>query len=161
MTTLRAIEVTINGASQRIEVDPRMLLGDALRLYGGSKGTHLGCEHGVCGACTVLVNGVPVRSCLMFAVQIDQCIVETVEGLAQDGDGGLTPLQDALRKHHGLQCGFCTPGILMSLTFLLRSAAHPSEADIRRYLQGHICRCTGYQQIVDAALEVSSWGGDD
>ncbi len=147
----------LNGSGVRLEVAPRMLLTDALR-QAGAHGTRAGCEHGVCGACTVLLDGEPVRSCLMLAVQADGCRVETVESLAA-ADGSLDPLQDAFHRHHGLQCGFCTGGILMSLTALLREDPAPSEALVRDTLQGHLCRCTGYQQMIDAVLELAGGAG--
>lgn len=149
------ITLKVNGKSHTLEVEPRWLLADVLRNNLRYTGTHIGCEHGVCGACTVLMDGAPVRSCLLFAVQANDREIRTVEGL--EGPGGeLNPLQHHMREHHGLQCGFCTPGILMSLTALFESVANPSEAQIRDSLQGHICRCTGYQQIVEAALEQSA-----
>jgi aerobic carbon-monoxide dehydrogenase small subunit len=148
------VSLEVNGTAKEIEVEPRTLLADAIRGSFGQHGTRIGCEHGVCGACTVLLDGEPVRSCLMFAVQADGHAVETVESLAE-GNDQLNPLQSAMQRHHGLQCGFCTSGILMSLTALLRQDPHASEAHIREYLQGHLCRCTGYQQIVEAALDVS------
>jgi aerobic-type carbon monoxide dehydrogenase small subunit (CoxS/CutS family) len=158
MSTLETARIEVNGTSQEVEIDSRTLLADVLRDQFAAKGTHLGCEHGVCGACTVLLDGEPVRSCLTLAVQADGHRVETVESLA-NADGSLNELQSAFRKHHGLQCGYCTPGILMSLTSLFRTAGSPSEDQIREYLQGHICRCTGYQQMVQAALEVSEHAG--
>lgn len=160
MTTDNELRVRfeLNGTSIELDAAPRLLLADALRA-AGSLGTHLGCEHGVCGACTVLVNGDPVRSCLMLAVQGDGCSIETVESLAR-ADDALSALQDAMHRHHGLQCGFCTPGILMSLEALLRETASPSEDMIRETLQGHLCRCTGYEQIVDAVLDVVGPGAN-
>lgn len=146
--------LAVNGKAHEFDAEPRLLLADALRGPCGLHGTHIGCEHGVCGACTVLVDGQPIRSCLTFAVQVQGRRIETVESLAPAPDQ-LNPLQAAFQKHHGLQCGFCTPGILMSLTGLFRLDEHPAEDQIREYLQGHLCRCTGYQQIVEAALEVS------
>jgi carbon-monoxide dehydrogenase small subunit len=125
-----------------------LLLSDFLRHDLGLTGTHVGCEHGVCGACTILLDGAPVRSCLMFAVQADGHEITTVEGLANNGE--LNPLQSAFRETHGLQCGFCTPGILMTMTAFLREHPHPDEAAIREALSGHLCRCTGYQNIVKA-----------
>lgn len=158
MSGLVKARVEVNGTSQEVEIEPRTLLADVLRDTC-SKGTHVGCEHGVCGACTVLLDGAPVRSCLTFAVQADGHRVETVESLAGP-DGSLNELQDAFRRHHGLQCGYCTAGILMSLTSLFRTSKKPSEDEIREYIQGHICRCTGYQQMVEAALEVSERTGN-
>jgi len=141
--------VTVNGARCERAVEPRMLLSDFLRHELGLTGTHVGCEHGVCGACTVLLDGEAVRSCLMFAVQADGHEVETVEGLAGPTDA-LHPLQAAFREAHGLQCGFCTPGILMTLIPFLRDTPHPDEHAIREALSGNLCRCTGYQNIVAA-----------
>ena len=144
------ITLTVNGRRCEAEVEDRMHLGDFLRRELRLTGTHLGCEHGACGACTVLVDGAAVRSCLMLAVQARGTDVTTVEGLAVDGK--LSPLQQAFREHHALQCGFCTPGVLMSLTAWLRDNPAPSERDVREALSGNICRCTGYQPIVAAAL---------
>jgi len=141
--------VTVNGIQYERDVEPRLLLSDFLRQDLGLTGTHVGCEHGVCGACTILLDGEPVRSCLMLAVQADGAQVTTVEGLAPSADG-LHPLQSAFREAHGLQCGFCTPGILMTMVAFLRDHATPDEAEIRDALGGHLCRCTGYQNIVDA-----------
>jgi aerobic carbon-monoxide dehydrogenase small subunit len=142
-------EFTVNGEPVSIDAEPRRTLADALRENLGLTGTHLGCEHGVCGACTVLVDGEPVRSCLIFAVQADGCSVTTVEGLA-GSDGALHPLQRAFCAHHGLQCGFCTPGMLMSALYLLNREPEPSRERIRDELSGNICRCTGYTGIIDA-----------
>jgi carbon-monoxide dehydrogenase small subunit len=153
-TTTRTIDLTVNGVPRQVTVEPRTLLADTLRTQLRLTGTHLGCEHGVCGACTVLVDGRPARSCLLFTVSLVGRSVETVESL-EEPDGGLNPLQQSFQDHHGLQCGFCTPGILMSLTALLRDEPHPDEGRVRDQVQGHICRCTGYQQLVDAALAVS------
>lgn len=147
----RTVSVTVNGTRQTREVEHRMTLGDFLRHELGLTGTHLGCEHGVCGACTVLVDGRSMRSCLTLAVQANGRSVTTIEGLAPDG--ALTRLQSAFRERHGLQCGFCTSGILMSLTECLRDIPKPDEAQIRDVLSGHLCRCTGYQNIVAAALD--------
>jgi len=149
------IAVVVNGTARRARVIPRMLLADLLREDLGLSGTHLGCEHGACGACTVLVDGEPTRACLLFAVQADGCRVDTVEGLAGDGPG-LHPLQDAFRTRHALQCGFCTPGILMTLFAYLREHPAPSETEIREALSGNLCRCTGYQNIVLAALDAAA-----
>ena len=142
-------QFTVNGEPVSIDPEPRRTLADALREDLGLTGTHLGCEHGVCGACTVLVDGEPVRACLMFAVQADGCSVLTVEGLAA-ADGTLHPLQQAFCAHHGLQCGFCTPGMLMSALHLLDTVPEPTRERIRDELSGNICRCTGYAGIVDA-----------
>ena len=150
MADTRAIAVKVNGKTWSGTVETRLTLVDFLRHELNLTGTHVGCEHGVCGACTVLVGGASVRACLMLAVQCDGEEIATVESLA-DGDQ-LNPLQQAFRDHHGLQCGFCTPGILMTLTEFLRDHPDPSEVDVRDALTGNICRCTGYQGIVDAAL---------
>ncbi len=147
-----AVELAVNGRRYREEVEPRLLLSDFLRQRLGLTGTHVGCEHGVCGACTVLMDGVAVRSCLLFAVQADGHTITTVEGLAQDGR--LTPLQEAFRRHHALQCGFCTPGILMAASDLL-SRGRPTREEIVNMLSGHLCRCTGYEPIVAAIVEVA------
>jgi carbon-monoxide dehydrogenase small subunit len=144
------IELTVNGDTVSREVPVRLTLADFLRHELELTGTHLGCEHGVCGACTVLVDGRTARSCLMLAVQADGATVQTIEGIAEDGD--LTPLQQAFIEHHGLQCGFCTPGVLATLTELLAENDNPTEEDVRVWLSGNLCRCTGYQGIVDAAL---------
>ena len=144
------IDVTVNGIQYRRDVEPRHRLSDFLRQDLGLTGTHVGCEHGVCGACTVLLDGEPVRSCLMLAVQADGAALTTVEGLAPGGPDELHPLQTAFREAHALQCGFCTPGILMTLVAFLRDHAAPGEAEIRDALGGHLCRCTGYQNIIDA-----------
>ena len=153
MTDTRDISVVVNGKSYERTVDTRRTLGDFLRLDLGLTGTHFGCEHGACGACTVRVDGLAVRSCLMLAVQANEKSVETVEGLAK-GDI-LTPLQQAFQDRHALQCGFCTPGILMTMTEFLEENSTPSEADVRDALSGNICRCTGYQNIVDAVLQTA------
>jgi carbon-monoxide dehydrogenase small subunit len=142
------IAVTVNGRAYEREVEPRLLLSDFLRHELGLTGTHVGCEHGVCGACTILFDGEPVRSCIMLAVQADGHALATVEGLAPAG--GLHPLQEAFWECHGLQCGFCTPGFLMTLVPFLAANPDPSEEEIRQALSGNLCRCTGYQHIVDA-----------
>jgi carbon-monoxide dehydrogenase small subunit len=144
------ISLTVNGEPFQKTVEPRLLLSDFLRHELGLTGTHVGCEHGVCGACTVLLDGQAVRSCLIFAVQADGREVRTVEGLAPDGSGPMHPLQDAFREAHGLQCGFCTPGILMTLIPFLEENPNPGEEEIRQALSGNLCRCTGYQKIVEA-----------
>ena len=149
------ISLTVNGSPVEAEVEDRLHLGDFLRRELALTGTHLGCEHGVCGACTVLVDGQAVRSCLMLAVQARGSEVVTVEGLA-DEDGTLSPLQEAFREHHALQCGFCTPGMLTSLTAFLRDNPAPTERAVREAISGNICRCTGYQPIVAAALAVAA-----
>jgi len=144
------ITLTVNGGEHTLDdVEPRQLLSDVLRERLGLVGTHVGCEHGVCGACTVLIDGRPVRSCLMFAAQAPGRAIETVESLAPV-DGELSPLQAAMHEKHGLQCGFCTPGILMTMTWFLREHPHPTRAQIREALSGNLCRCTGYTGIVDA-----------
>ena len=150
MADIRKITVTVNGKAQTSEVETRLTLADFLRHELNLTGTHVGCEHGVCGACTVLVGGRSARACLMLAVQCDGEEVATVESLATGG--ALNPLQEAFREHHGLQCGFCTPGVLMTLTEFLRDHPDPKEEDVREALTGNLCRCTGYQGIVDAAL---------
>ena len=149
------VELTVNGKPHRARVEPRTLLSDFLRHSLGLTGTHVGCEHGACGACTILVDGEAVRSCLLFAVQVQGAALETVEGLETAG-GELHPLQDAFRTHHALQCGFCTPGFLMSLVPYLdsvRDRAELTDEEIRDALSGNLCRCTGYQHIVDAVRE--------
>lgn len=150
MSGVRRVHVTVNGTPHLREVEPRLLLTDFLRQELDLTGTHVGCEHGVCGACTVLVDEEPVRACLMFAVQADGASITTVEGLAPEGEAHLHPLQAAFREAHALQCGFCTPGILMSMTAFLRDRPSPSDQDIREALSGHLCRCTGYANIVRA-----------
>jgi carbon-monoxide dehydrogenase small subunit len=149
----RSITVNVNGVDYTRTVEHRLTLADFLRHHIDLTGTHLGCEHGVCGACTVLIDGKSMRSCLMLAAQAAGRQVTTVEGLAPEGE--LTPLQEAFWEHHGLQCGFCTPGILMSLTECLRDNPQPTEELVRDVLSGHLCRCTGYQNIVDAALDAA------
>ena len=150
MSKPRAVKVIVNGTSYQREVEPRLLLADFLRHTLGLTGTHVGCEHGVCGACTVLVDGDSARSCLMFAVQADGCRIETVEGLGTMTR--LNPLQEAFREHHALQCGFCTPGMLMTATDLLRKYPLATDEQIREGLSGNLCRCTGYHNIVKAVL---------
>ena len=152
--TEHSVTFTLNGERREARVDPRIHLGDFLRHALGLTGTHLGCEHGVCGACTVIVDGAPVRSCLMLAVQIDGTVVETVESLGKPG--ALSPLQQAFATNHGLQCGFCTPGMLMTLEAYLRTTPAPTEQDVRIAISGNICRCTGYDGIVQAALDTAS-----
>ena len=147
------VDVTVNGRRYREEVEPRLLLSDFLRGGLGLTGTHVGCEHGVCGACTVRLDGVAVRSCLVLAAQVDGAEIVTVEGLARNGQ--LTPLQEAFRRHHALQCGFCTPGILMAADDLLSRETAPTRAEIVDMLSGQLCRCTGYAPIVDAIAEVA------
>ena len=154
MSETRSIAVTVNGKRHEATVPVRVTLADFLRHQLGLTGTHLGCEHGVCGACTIEVDGVPARACLMLAVQADGARLRTVEGLAPE-PGRLSVLQQAFRRHHALQCGFCTPGILMSLDGYLRTNPDPDEADIRTFLTGHLCRCTGYVPIVAAVLDAA------
>lgn len=151
MADKRKISVTVNGERYQREVETRMTLADFLRHELVLTGTHLGCEHGVCGACTILLNGRTTRACLTLAVQADGRSVTTVEGLAAPG-GDLSPLQQAFWETHGLQCGFCTPGMLVTLTEFLNENPAPTEAEVREVLTGNLCRCTGYQSIVDAAL---------
>jgi len=148
------VELTVNGARRRLRVDPRKTLADALREDLHLTGTHLGCEHGVCGACTVLLDGKAVRSCLLFAVQLEGSEVTTVEGLSPQ-DGTLSPVQQAFRDCHGLQCGFCTPGFIVSVTAFLADNPRPSDAKIRDGLAGNLCRCTGYQGIVRAVRQAA------
>jgi aerobic-type carbon monoxide dehydrogenase small subunit (CoxS/CutS family) len=151
------VELTVNGEAVRRSVSVRMLLSDFLRHELGLTGTHVGCEHGVCGCCTVLIDGAAVRSCLTLAVQAEGRAVTTVESLA-DGGGKLNALQQAFQNNHALQCGFCTPGILMSFTDFLARNPHPSEAEVVEVLGGHLCRCTGYAGIVAAVLEAAGGG---
>jgi 2-furoyl-CoA dehydrogenase 2Fe-2S iron sulfur subunit len=149
------VSLTLNGRKISGQAEPRMLLSDFLRHVLGATGTHVGCEHGVCGCCTVLIDGTAVRSCLTLAIQVEGREVTTVEALAGP-DGKLSPLQQAFQNNHALQCGFCTPGILMSFTDFLARHPHPSEAEIVDVLSGHLCRCTGYAGIVSAVLEATS-----
>ena len=145
------IALTVNGRAQRASVEPRLLLADFLRHRLGLKGTHIGCEQGVCGACSVLIDGRSARSCTTFAVQADGCAITTVEGLA--GDGPLTALQAAFHRHHALQCGYCTPGFLIVLTEFLREVPEPTEAQIVAALSGNLCRCTGYVNMIAAVKD--------
>jgi aerobic carbon-monoxide dehydrogenase small subunit len=149
------VEMTVNGERRRGVVDPRLTLADFLREQCALTGTHLGCEHGVCGACTVLLDGEAVRSCLLFAVQAGGGEVTTIEGLGGP-DGALSPVQEAFRAEHGLQCGFCTPGFVVSGTALLEENPHPSEPEIRDALSGNLCRCTGYQGIIRAVQRAAN-----
>jgi carbon-monoxide dehydrogenase small subunit len=148
------VELTVNGQAQRATVEPRTTLADFVREECALTGTHLGCEHGVCGACTVLVDGDPVRACLVFAVQADGSEVTTVEGLSSP-DGDLSPVQAAFRDCHGLQCGFCTPGFVVTVTAFLRDHADPTDDEIRESLSGNLCRCTGYQGILRAVRQAA------
>jgi len=149
-----SITFTLNGKPVTAQAEPRMQLADLLRHVLKQYGTHVGCEHGICGACTVLLDGRAVRSCLLFAAQVDGASVTTIEGLA-DERGALNDLQASFRAHHALQCGFCTPGILASATQFLSEHEQPSEREVREMLSGHICRCTGYTSIVQAILAVA------
>jgi carbon-monoxide dehydrogenase small subunit len=159
VSTPRHITVNVNGTQRSGSVPPRRSLADFLRQDLGLTGTHLGCEHGACGACTVLVNGVGTRSCLMLAIQADGAEITTIEGLAKDGQ--LHPLQQAFWDHHGLQCGFCTPGMIMAAHDFLQGNPHPTEDEVREALSGNICRCTGYQNIVAAVLAAASKGQEE
>ena len=152
MTDRRSIKVTVNSEVHEHHVEPRLLLSDFLRSTLGLTGTHVGCEHGVCGACTVMVDGDSVRSCLMFAVQADACRIETVEGLG--AIGSLNRLQQSFHEHHALQCGFCTPGMLVTATDLMNKYPLATDEEIRKGLSGNLCRCTGYQHIVQAVRAV-------
>ena len=158
--TLHQVELTVNGVTSTIEVPARRLLSDALRTDLGLTGTHVGCEHGVCGCCTVIIDGLAMRSCLTFAVASEGCDIRTVEGLAGD-DGELHPVQEAFAECHGLQCGFCTPGFLMTSTALLERNPDPDDAQITEAIAGNLCRCTGYQNIkraVRRAAELAAEG---
>ncbi|MGF1471146.1 MAG: (2Fe-2S)-binding protein [Rubrobacteraceae bacterium] len=156
MRDIHTVRVTVNGHAHEVAVESRKTLADMLRHDLGYKGTHLGCEHGICGACTVLLDGLPARSCLVFGVQADGREIETVEGL--ESDGKLNPLQEAFSNHHGLQCGFCTPGFLMLATAFLRENLDPTEEQVREAVSSNLCRCTGYQSIVESVLAAA--GGD-
>jgi 2-furoyl-CoA dehydrogenase 2Fe-2S iron sulfur subunit len=151
---MRALTLHVNGKAVHERVDDRLLLSDFLRHSLGLRGTHVGCEHGVCGACTVRVDGRAVRSCLILAAQTEGCEVDTVESLAGP-EGPLSALQEAFRRHHALQCGFCTAGILMSAGELIAEGGTPTRREIEELLSGHLCRCTGYEPIVDAIAEVA------
>jgi aerobic-type carbon monoxide dehydrogenase small subunit (CoxS/CutS family) len=153
------VTIEINGTLHHGDVEPRTLLSDFIRHVAGLTGTHVGCEHGVCGACTVQIDGETVRSCLMLAVQAGGRSVLTVEGLARDAEE-LHPLQQAFHERHALQCGFCTPGFLMTAEALLRERPDPSEREVREALAGNLCRCTGYEGIVEAVLDVAGGGPD-
>ena len=158
MNKTRKITVTVNGESRQAAVEPRLLLSDFLRQTVGLTGTHVGCEHGVCGACTVLVDGDSVRSCLMFAVQADGRSVETVESIGSIAR--MNALQESFHTHHALQCGFCTPGMLMTATDLIKKYPLATDDDIREGLSGNLCRCTGYEHIVKAIRAVVGKSGD-
>jgi carbon-monoxide dehydrogenase small subunit len=155
-----SIEISVNGRKRRASVPPRLTLADFLRERCQLTGTHLGCEHGVCGACTVLLDGDAVRSCLMFAVQADGAEIVTIEGIAAP-DGRLSDVQAAFREHHGLQCGFCTPGFVVSVTAFLRDQPDPTDEQIRDALSGNLCRCTGYQGILAAVRAAASTGSPE
>lgn len=155
LVEMRAITLTVNGVEHRREAPVRMLLSDFLRHELRLTGTHVGCEHGVCGACTVLVDGRSARSCLMLAVQADGCEVLTIEGVAKP-DGTLHPLQEAFQRNHALQCGFCTPGMLTTLMEFLADNPSPTEEEVKLVISGNLCRCTGYAGIVKAALEAAA-----
>ncbi len=161
MTELHPITLTVNGVRYERAVEPRMLLSDFIRHELGLTGTHVGCEHGVCGACTILFDGLPVRACIIFAVQANGHELMTVEGLTPDAsEENLHPLQASFKEAHGLQCGFCTPGFLMTLLPFLDENSSPTESEIREAISGNICRCTGYQHIVDAVqLAAEKMGG--
>ncbi|BBY75263.1 (2Fe-2S)-binding protein [Mycolicibacterium parafortuitum] len=152
------VEVTVNGRRHSATVEPRLTLADYLREKCGLTGTHLGCEHGACGACTVLLDGQAVRACLVFAVQVDGQEITTVEGIAGE-NGELSPVQAAMKECHGLQCGFCTPGFVTSITALLRDNPSPTDEEIREGLSGNFCRCTGYQGIVNAVKRAAEATG--
>ena len=154
MSASLTVRVRVNGREHTEQVPARLLLTDFLRARLGLTGTHVGCEHGVCGACTVHLDGTPVRACLLLAIQADGADVTTVEGLAPSPDV-LHPVQEAFRQEHGLQCGFCTPGMLMTVTAFLREHPHPTDAEIRQEISGNLCRCTGYQNIVRAVRRAS------
>jgi carbon-monoxide dehydrogenase small subunit len=156
MSTRQTIQLTVNGVPYARTIEARLTLADFLRDELDLTGTHLGCEHGVCGACTILYNGEAVRSCLMLAVQADGATLMTVEGLAQGEE--LHPLQRAFHEHHALQCGFCTPGFLMTACAFLKDTPHPTEPEVREAISGNLCRCTGYVPIVQAILQVSRGG---
>ena len=150
------VSLTVNGTAQAHEVEPRLLLVHYLREVVGLTGTNVGCDTSSCGACTVLVNGESVKSCTMLALQADGTDIMTIEGLASDGE--LHPMQEAFRQHHGLQCGYCTPGMVMAAVSLLKEHPHPTEAEVREGLEGNLCRCTGYHNIVEAILAAASAG---
>ena len=153
------VDLTVNGRVHRLDVEPRKLLSDVLREDLRLTGTHVGCEHGVCGACTVLVGGRPARACLLFAVQMADAAITTIEAVAENGI--FSPLQQALHEEHGVQCGFCTPGIVLTFEIYLRETPDPSEDEVRDALSGNLCRCTGYQNIVKAILKAASVMRDD
>ncbi len=153
MSEARLISLTVNGETRETTVEPRRLLSDVLREDFGLTGTHVGCEHGVCGACTVLIDEQPARACLTYAIQMEGHEITTIESVS---DAGMSPLQRALHEEHGLQCGFCTPGIVMTFEAFLRDTPDPSEEEVRDVLSGNLCRCTGYQNIVAAVLKAAA-----
>ena len=148
------VKLQVNGVDTASTIEPRLLLSDYLRYEAGLTGVHVGCEHGVCGACTVLIDGHPVRSCLTFAVQVQRAQITTIEGIALQGE--MHAIQKAFQKNHGLQCGFCTPGMVLTIVDLLRRDPNPTEQSIREGISGNLCRCTGYEGIVAAALEAAN-----
>lgn len=150
MADKRQVKVTVNGVEYERYVEPRMLLSDFLREELQLLGTHVGCEHGICGACTILFNGEPIRSCLMFAVQANGAEIMTVEGIAENGK--LHPIQEAFNEHHALQCGFCTPGMLITIYHFLKENPNPTEEEAQEAVSGVLCRCTGYTQVVEAVM---------
>jgi carbon-monoxide dehydrogenase small subunit len=157
--TVQAIEFTLNGEKRQAAVESRQLLVHFIRDSLGMKGTHVGCDTGSCGACSIIVNGKLVKSCMMLAPQADGAEIETIEGLAQDGQ--LTPVQQAFHEQHGLQCGYCTPGVVMAATFLLRRNPNPTEEEIRRSVRGNICRCTGYVNIIRSIESAARAGAEE
>jgi aerobic-type carbon monoxide dehydrogenase small subunit (CoxS/CutS family) len=159
MSDVHLIALTVNGTRHEVALEARRTLADVLRHDLGYTGTHVGCEHGICGACTVLVDGAPTRSCLVFGVQADDAQVETVEGLGSEE--ALSPLQEAFSEHHALQCGFCTPGFLMLATALLRETPQPTDEEIREAMAANICRCTGYATILEAVRAAADAGGEE
>jgi aerobic-type carbon monoxide dehydrogenase small subunit (CoxS/CutS family) len=156
--TRQRITLTVNGARAVLDVEPRMSLAHALRQMLGLTGTHLGCEHGICGACTILLDGHAVRSCLMLAVQAQDVAIITIEGVSPAA--GLTPVQEAMRRHHAVQCGFCSPGMVLALEALFAATPCPTENDICEAISGNLCRCTGYRPIIDAALDLAAANRD-
>lgn len=160
MSTRTVVQLSVNGVGQTVAVEPRKLLSDVLREDLHLTGTHVGCEHGACGACTVLVDGAAVRACLLFAVQLEGTEITTIEGVTP-GDGTLNPFQQAMQECHGLQCGFCTPGIVVSMTAYLADNPTPTEEDLRVALSGNLCRCTGYRGIVNAAKQAAANSGSN
>ena len=157
MKDVHTVRIIVNGRAHEVDVESRRTLADVLRHDLGYTGTHLGCEHGICGACTILVDGLAVRSCLAFGVQADGREIETVEGL--ESKGNLNPLQEAFSAHHALQCGFCTPGFLMLATAFLREKLDPTEEEVIEVMSSNLCRCTGYQGIIEAVLAVAGGHG--